>query len=288
MPIERKLTAEQYDAAPDEDKSLYAPDEDGSYKFVAENAGQLKRGKERLAAEKHSLSQDYAALKDKVAQYEAEKEETEHKKAVAKSKTEEVEARWKKKYDRDLGIQKEQLARLQSRIRDQHREGVINAEVNDVALPQYKEIVRMLYDKRVGVDLDADGVTQVVIKDEDGGNSLDSIKDLTASFKKDKRYKEIFKADSVGSGTVKQAKANDGRIPPVGDSVGHPSLGVAVPQGLNAGMNVPQGQDFSANMAMGGMSVEHERFNQFLREQNPETIAKFTGPPPTEPENVGF
>ena len=280
MPIERKLTAEQYEAAPDEDKALYAPEEDGSYKFVAENVGQLKRGKERLSAEKLALSQDYAALKDKVAQYEAEKEEAERKKAVQKSDTEEVNRKWKAKYDRDLTLQKEQLTRLQSTIRNQHRESVIESEVSSVALPQYKEIVRMLYDKKVDVELDSDNIPRVVVKDDDGTKSFDSIKDLTASFKKDKRYKDILKADSAGSGTSKRTKADDGRPPTVGDQVGQPSLGLNVPQGQDMGVIHQQPQYMTGPTGF-------EEFNQFLRTQDPALMAKVTGePPPDMDESV--
>lgn len=293
MPIERKLTAEQFESAPEEDKLLYVADEDGSYKFVGENVGQLKRGKERLSAEKHALSQNYAALKDKLAQYEADKEEAERLKDVQKSNTEAVEAKWKKKYDRDLAQQKEQLTRLQNTIRGQHRASAIAAEVSEVALPQYKELVYMLYDKRVDVELDTDNIPRVVVKDQEGKNSLDSIKDLTESFKKDKRYKDILKADSAGSGTVKQLKANDGQIPPVGDSVGQPSLGLNVPQGQTFGvpqgqeLGVPQGQNLGMSpQNLGGLS--HEQFNHFIRTQNPEELAKFTGPLPPETETSPY
>lgn len=202
MVIKRTLTADEYNGASQEDKDLYRANDDGGYDFIGENAGALKRGKERLASEKTSLNQEYLAMKEKLREYESEKEEAARKQDLQKADSQKVDERWRKKYDKDLQEQKDHLTRLQNTIKSQHREGVINNVVNEVALPQYKEIVKMMYDKRVDVELDADNVPRTVIKDVDNNATQDSIKELTKEFRKDTRYADIFKTDSKGRGTV--------------------------------------------------------------------------------------
>lgn len=266
MVIPREITTEQYEEASAEDKAMYEPGEEGKYNFVGQNAGELKRAKERVSSEKNLMSQELAALKSKVREYESIKEEAEHKKAVAKADSEAVNKKWQVKYDRDLKEQKQLLQQLQSTVRQQHRQTAIDNEVSQVALPQYKEIVKMLYDRRVDVELDSDNIPTVIVKDEEGQNSLETIKDLTESFKKDKRYKEILKGDSVGSGTVKQKKPDDIR-PPVGDPVGKPSLEQQV--------RTPYSGDFEADA---------KRYAHF-RNAPAEDLEKFTGPLPDEEED---
>ena len=280
MVIPREITAEQYDEATPEDKAMYEPGEEGKYTFVGQNAGELKRAKERVSSEKNIMSQELAALKSKVRDYETSREEAEHKKAVAKADSEAVNKKWQQKYDRDLKEQKQLLERLQTTVRQQHRQTAIENEVSQVALPQYKEIVKMLYDKRVDVELDSDNIPTIVVRDEEGKNSLDTIKDLTESFKKDKRYAEILKGESVGSGAVKQVKPDEKR-PPVGDPVGQSSTGqMNVPQNLPpygemAGL---QGQNSFSNSDM-----DFAKFNQFLRVPA-EQIKNYTGEPEVENE----
>ena len=280
MVIPREITTEQFEEASVEDKAMYEPGEEGKYVFVGQNAGELKRAKERVSSEKNIMSQEVAALKSKVREYESAKEDAEHKKAVAKADSEAVNKKWQQKYDRDLAEQKQLLERLQSTVRQQHRQQTIDKEVEQVALPQYKEIVKMLYDKRVDVELDDDNIPTIVVKDEEGKNSLDTIKDLTESLKKDKRYSEILKGDSLGSGTVRRKKPDDKRQP-VGDPVGQPSTGQ---------MNVPPDLPPYSEMAgqqgqnpLGASNAEFAKFNRFLRIPA-EQIKDYIGEPPEEAE----
>ena len=266
MVIPREITTEQYEEATPEDKAMYEPGEDGKYNFVGQNAGELKRAKERVSSEKNLMSQELAALKSKVREFESIKEEAEHKKAVAKADSEAVNKKWQQKYDRDLKEQKQLLEQLQTTVRQQHRQTAIDNEVSQVALPQYKEIVKMLYDRRVDVELDSDNIPTVVVKDESGQNSLETIKDLTESLKKDKRYKDILKGDSVGSGTVKQKKPDDIRQP-VGDPVGRPSLEQQV--------RAPYAGDYAADL---------KKYNDYMNAPA-ESLEKFTGPLPEEEED---
>ena len=264
--IPREISSEEFDKASAEDKAMYTQGEEGKYKFVGVNAGELKRAKERVSAEKTMVKQELDVLKSKVAAFETAKEEAEHKKAVAKADSEAVDKKWRQKYERDLAEQKQHLTRLQNTIRDQHRNTVIENEVNQAALPQFKDIVRMLYDKRVDVELDPDNIPKIIVKEEDGKVSFDTIKDLTDSLKKDSRYKDILKGDSVGSGTVKQKKPDE-PSPPVSDPVGRPSL--------EQQARTPYSGDYMADL---------QKYNNYMNAPA-EELEKFTGPLPDEEED---
>ena len=267
MVIPREITAEEYEKASDEDKAMYeAGSEEGKYSFVGVNAGELKRAKERVSSEKNLVKQELEALKKKVSAFEAAKEEAEHKKVVDRADSEAVNKKWQQKYDRDIAEQKQNLAQLQDAIRQQHRNTVIENEVASSALPQFKDIVRMLYDKRVDVELGDDNIPKIVVKDEDGKVGFDTIKDLTASLKKDSRYKDILKGDSVGSGAVKQTKPDAPR-PPVSDPVGRPSLEQQV--------RTPYSGDYGADL---------QKYNTYMNAPA-EELEKFTGPLPDEEED---
>lgn len=270
MPIQRTLTAEEYEEFPQEDKDLYTQAADGSYKLDVENVGALRRANERVKADKTLLSQEYEAMKEKLAKYESEKEAAEQKKQLDKEDIQKNDARWRAKYDKDLAEAKQQYVALQNLIKAQHRQKVIDEAVAETSAPQYKEIVRMLYDKRVDVEIDHDNVPRSIIKDNEGNVTSDTIKDLTKEFRRDKRYADILKSDPVGSGTVKRKKADD-QLPPVGDLTGHQSS-----QRVFSGHPSSQRRDTAYQLP-----EEFDKINSF-RQANPDKLESFTGPLPPE------
>ena len=203
MAIERELTTEQYTALPDGDKDLYSETAtDGKHLFIGENAGALKRAKDRVADEKRELAKQLAEYREKEAAALKAKEQAEHRKAVASEDSSKLDERWKKKYDKDLGEASAKLNRLQQTIKKQFLDRAIDKEVDEISRPKFKHLIRPLYEKRVTAELNDADEARLIIKDQYGNPSEATINDLTNEFKADKRNEDIFKGEVLGSGTT--------------------------------------------------------------------------------------
>ena len=203
MGIERELTAEQYTALPETDKELYSETAtDGKHLFVGENAGALKRAKDRVVEEKRELAKQLAEYREKEAMAQKAKAEAEHRKVVASDDNAKLDKKWKEQYDKDIGIREAKLNRLQQMIKKQHLDRAIDKAVDEVARPKFRHLIRPLYEKRVTAEIDDNDAVRLVVKDEHGNPSSDTIQDLTNEFKEDKRNEDIFKGEVVGSGTT--------------------------------------------------------------------------------------
>ena len=215
MAIERELSAEQYTALPDRDKELYnAEATDGKHHFIGENAGALKRAKDRVAEEKRILAEKLAGYEAKEKTLAQAREKAEHTRALKQESNEKIEELWQAKYDKDLGNVRAELERSQQVIKQQHLNSSIDKEVADISLPKYQHLVRGLYEKRVGVEMSDTGIPKLVIKDEQGNPTADSLSDLTTAIKADTRHADILKGDAPGSGATD--KPNPSQVP-VGD-----------------------------------------------------------------------
>ena len=210
MVIPRTLTADEFKAAPADDQALYAQGEDGSYSFVGENAGELRRGKIRVSTDLNKAQRERDSALQKLAEYEQKQEdaakEKEAKEAKSTQDVKKIEEYWQTKMNREIKSRDEQINKLRNASLTQYQNSIISAQASKLALPEHEYVIKLALEKRVKATLDNDGNPQTVIYGNDGQPSHDTLEDLAKEMKKDPRFKTLLKGAEVGSGTTKPQK----------------------------------------------------------------------------------
>ena len=209
MPIERSLTTEQYQALPEIDKPLYEATDSGGYQFSGGNVGALKRAKDHEVAKRRDVTKELESIKKQLASIESAKADAEHNKAVETQNNEALNKSWQEKFDKAIAKEQERSAKLQESIRRSHLESVINDVTNDLSVPKFAHLVKPMIEKRIDVKLNDDGRPQTIIRDLEGNETENTIKDLTKELRADKRNADVLKDIPVGSGTTDQPKSQD-------------------------------------------------------------------------------
>lgn len=216
MVIKRELTTEEYNNAPDQDKSLYSQQGE-SYVFVAENAGELRRGKARLHDDYSTVVRERDELSKKLQEIEKAKDEATHQKVVDTSDVKKLDETWKAKYSKLEAEQSKQISELKTSIVNSKRNAIINELSSTLVLPEYTEVMKSVLRERVGISLDEKKEPQVVVFDDSGKATHDTIKDLTKALKADKRYNRLLKgSEEKGSGASIKPQ-NPSSLPPFGE-----------------------------------------------------------------------
>ena len=209
MPIERSLTSEQFQALPEIDKPLYEANDSGGYTFNGGNVGALKRAKDHEVAKRRDVTKELESIKKQLASIESAKAEAEHNKTVETQNNEALNKSWQEKYDKAIAKEQERSNKLQESIRRSHRETVIENLTNELSVPKFAHLVKPMIEKRIDVKLNDDGLPQTIIKDTEGKETANTIKDLTEELRGDKRNADVLKDMPVGSGTTDQPKSKD-------------------------------------------------------------------------------
>lgn len=207
MVIPRTLSADEFKAAPSEDQSLYAKGDDGSYSFVGENAGELRRGKIRVSTDLTKAQRERDAALQKLAEIEQREEavakEKEEKEAKASKDVKKIEEYWQTKMNREIKSRDDAIAKLRNSALKQYQDGIISSQASKLALPDHEYVVKLALEKRIKATMDSDGNPQTVIYGSDGQPGHDTLEDLAKEFKKDPRFKSLLKGAEVGSGASK-------------------------------------------------------------------------------------
>ena len=184
----------------------------------------------KLANEKAALARERDEYAKKLAEYQLketkaqEEEEAQKRDELAKSgDAEKVKTAYQAKYDKDISALQEQNLVLQRQIVARDRDSVVADAITEHAMPGKEHVVKLLLKDRVKAKLGEDGKSQIVIHDEDGNISADSLKDLIKSLRNDDRNKEFFKAKTGRGGLsdrkpVDHTKPNPGQFPTPGST----------------------------------------------------------------------
>ena len=200
MSIVREINEEAYKALPSADQPFYQAGEGGKYLFSATDPSETKQVKTRATDDIEKVAKERDALKSKLDAYEAKQREAEHASKVASQNVDEVNAAWETKHKQEVQVLKDQNDKLQKQILRQYRDVLITEHAQELALPEYFDLAKLLLKDRIDATFDAKGNPQAIVYDEDKKLSRQSIKELVKSIKADKRYAKIMKGADVGSG----------------------------------------------------------------------------------------
>lgn len=202
--IPRTLSADDYLSLSADDRVLFEKDEGGKYKFMAENAGELRRAKERISAKEKEQREELRELKERMLQLEDSRGGGQQDaEALAREKREKAEIeRLEQMYKSKLSKKDEELNAKLKEIADREAayvgyrrtrevDRVANEIANELAISPYLMLPHIK--SRLGYEL-VEGKDHVFVADSSGQRTHETIDDLKKSLKEDKRFAAAIKA----------------------------------------------------------------------------------------------
>ena len=223
--IPRTLTKKQYSSlSNDADKSLYQENDKGEYIFMAENAQELRRAKDRISVKEKEGRDLVKELKAKLDAINEQHEVEEFESAKAKGDIQKLEASYKSrlgiienKYKKSLEEAQQEAAKHKNDHLRYRRDREIDRLANEIAselaispfalMPHIKSRLEYRYNEDEGED-------QIFVLDEFGNRTHDNPEGLKKTLREDQRLAALIKAVADPDGVDAAAYAvTSGALP---------------------------------------------------------------------------